>query len=87
MIPLFWFVFWTVLAALVVAAGLKARARQRARLGAMGARVDDDAVRRIVETGALTDETDEPLDLREIGEEEERFWSEPWDEPEELDPR
>lgn len=87
MITLFWFVFWTVLSALVVAAGLKARARQRAHLGAAGPSVDDEAIRRIVETGALTVDTDEPLDIREIGEEEERFWAEPWDEPEELDPR
>jgi hypothetical protein len=87
MVTLFWFAFWTFLAMLVVAAGLKARARRRAVVSAALPRVDDDAVRSIVETGALAVDADEPLDLLEIGEEEERFWSEPWDEPEELDPR
>ncbi len=87
MITLLWFVFWAVLAALVVAAGLKARVRQRAQLDAAEPSVDDDAIRHIIETGALTLDTDEPLDIREIGEQEERFWAEPWDEPEELDPR
>jgi hypothetical protein len=84
MVALFWLVFWGALSALVVAAGLKARARRRAALGAALPGVDDDAVRSIVETGALSVDADEPLDLREIGEEEERFWTETWDEPEEV---
>ena len=45
--------------------------------------VDDDAVKAILETGRLVTEEEEPLDLREIEEEERRFWSERWDEPEE----
>ena len=82
---LIWFTFWSVLALLAAAAGIRTYLRRRALLAAMSARLDDDAVRRIVETGALSLEVDEPLDLREIGEEEERFWSETWDEPEESD--
>lgn len=84
MIPLFWFVFWMLLSALVVTAGLKSYARRRAVLAAGLPSIDDDAIRTIVETGALTIDVDEPLDLREIGEEEDRFWSESWDEPEEA---
>ncbi len=84
MIPVLWFVCWMVLSVLVVTAGLKAYARRRAVLAASLTSLDDDAIRSIVETGSLTVEVDEPLDLREIGEEEERFWSERWDEPEEV---
>ena len=87
---LFWPVFWGVLSALVVAAGIKARARKRAALAGTLPKVDDDAVRAILDTGELGAERDEdePLDLREIDEEEERFWSESAseieEEPEEL---
>jgi hypothetical protein len=84
MVALFWFVFWTLLSVLVVAAGLKTYAHRRAVLATALPSIDDDAVRTIVERGALSIEVDEPLDLREIGEEEERFWSEHWDEPEEM---
>jgi len=45
--------------------------------------VDDAAVRAILETGVLVTDEDEPLDLESIDEEERRFWSEKWDEPEE----
>jgi hypothetical protein len=45
--------------------------------------VDDEALDTIRNTGILTDD-DEPLDIREIDEEERKFWSESWDEPEEL---
>lgn len=84
MIRLFWLVFWGALSALVVAAGLRARARKRAALAPLLPEIDDEAVRSIVETGSLGAEGDEPLDLVEIDQEEERFWSESWDEPEEL---
>jgi hypothetical protein len=45
--------------------------------------VDDRAVSQILETGVLAAEDDEPLDQAGIDEEERRFWSERWDEPEE----
>jgi hypothetical protein len=44
----------------------------------------DAMVRQIIEQGGLSDEQvpEEALDLEEIAKEEERFWSEKWDEPE-----
>ena len=45
--------------------------------------VDDGAVSQILEKGVLALDEDEPLDQREIDDEERRFWSERWDEPEE----
>jgi hypothetical protein len=89
MIHLFWILFWAALSALVVAAGLRAKVRRRALPRGRGPRLDDDAIRTIVATGSLLtvpddEEGDGPLDLEEIEEEEERFWSESWDEPEEL---
>lgn len=40
----------------------------------------DDMIRAIENAGRV--EVDEPLDLEEAAEEEDRFWSESWDEPE-----
>jgi hypothetical protein len=84
MANLFWFILWTTLTGLLVVAGILLRLRLRNRLGRGGeAHVDDDAVRAILETGTLDDGASDPLDLDEIEEEERRFWSESWDEPEE----
>lgn len=71
---------WTGLGALVVIGGLAVRRR----IGASRERpvLDDDAVRRIVDTGRLSVDEDPPLDIDEIEEAEDRFWSESWDEPE-----
>lgn len=81
---LFWLVFWATLAGLLLAAGIILRMRLREQLGkGKKLEVDDDAVRTILETGALDDGMPEPLDLDEIDEQERRFWSETWDEPEE----
>lgn len=46
--------------------------------------LSDDMVRQIIERGTLTDGQvpEEALDLEEIAKEEERFWSETWDESE-----
>lgn len=45
-------------------------------------RIDDEALRQIVEEGRLS--TEEPLDLEQARAEEERFWrDEAWDEAEE----
>jgi hypothetical protein len=71
------------LVALLTASGLRLRGRIRRPLAPGVPPVDDDAVDRILETGVLEDEADEPLDQAEIDEEERRFWSERWDEPEE----
>ncbi len=42
--------------------------------------LSDAAIRQIEASGRV--EVDEPLDLEEAAEEEERFWGETWDEPE-----
>lgn len=44
--------------------------------------LSDAAIRRIEASGRV--EVDDPLDLEEAREEEERFWGESWDEPEPL---
>ena len=83
MLTLFWFVFWVGLAVLALAAGISLRVRLGEELASPRPVVDDEAVRSILETGTLVTPTDEPLEMDEIEEEERRFWSESWDEPEE----
>jgi len=80
MLTLFWILFWALLAALTVAAGwsLYERRMRRTRERLV---LDDDAIRTILDTGELHVDEDEPLNLEAIDEEEERFWSETWDEP------
>jgi len=72
---------WAGMGAMAVAAAVRLRQRLRDGRSPEGPEVDDDAVRRILETGRLTSSEEPPLDLEEIEEAEERFWSEPWDEP------
>jgi hypothetical protein len=74
---------WAGLAMLAVFGGAAVRRRLDASVDDNEASLDDDAIRRIIETGALSLDQDPPLDLEEIEEEEDRFWSESWDEPEE----
>ena len=81
---LIWFTFWGILSVLAIFACIAGYLRRRALFSASSTRIDDDAVRAIVEKGALTLEEDQPLDMREIEAEEERFWRETWDEPEEV---
>lgn len=74
--------FFAALGALALAAGAAARWRlRRGRAGDGG--ITDDDVRQIEEQGWLAREEDEPLDLDEIREAEERFWEPTWDRPEE----
>jgi len=70
------------LVGLTVASGILLRYRLSGR-DRRTPTVDDAAVRAILETGVLVADEDEPLDLKSIDEEERRFWSEKWDEPEE----
>lgn len=72
---------WLVLSALLIAAGVRARMRQRSAFGTSSPKVDDSVVRTIERGGGVRVDADEPLDLDEIGKEEERFWSETWNEP------
>jgi len=81
MITLFWLVLWAGLAALIVAAGVTVHLRRKEAIAAETLVVDDSVIEQILETGEVFVEDDEPLDLNEIDDEEERFWSESWDEP------
>ena len=67
---------------LALAAGVAARWRIHRVTGREESpEVDDEAVRRIEEEGRLETDEREPLDRDRIREEEDRFWSETWDEP------
>lgn len=81
MMTFFWLTFGLGLAVLTVAAGVTLHARRRSRFGAQAPRVDDQVLEEILTHGEVWIDEDEPLDLEEIDHEEERFWSESWDEP------
>jgi len=66
-------------AALVVVGWLGYR-RRLGRVKKHG--LDDGAIRQIEASGRV--EMEDPLDLSEAAEEEERFWGESWDEPEAM---
>lgn len=66
-------------AVLVVVGWIEYR-RRLARVRERG--LSDGDLRQIEASGRI--ERDEPLDLEEANEEEERFWGESWDEPEPL---
>ncbi len=80
MLALFWFVFGAGFALLAVAAGVTLHVRRREAYRRVPV-VDDDMIDWIIERGEVFVEDDEPLDLEQIDDEEERFWSESWDEP------
>lgn len=69
---------------LALVAGLLVRWRIRAFTRRAPPEVTDEVVRRIEEVGSLETDEPEPLDPERIREEEERFWSETWDRPENL---
>ena len=81
MLTLFWIAFGAGLAALVVAAGVSLHVRRKEVHASAAPVIDDSAIERILQTGELMVEEHEPLDQEEIDDEEERFWSESWDEP------
>ena len=81
MLFFFWFVFGAGLATLAIAAGVSLRARRVGVIGRSRPVLDDVAIDHIIEHGEIWIAEDEPLDLDEIDDEEERFWSESWDEP------
>ena len=76
--------FWTTLTILVMAAALRMYVRRKELFTSNVPVLDDNAIETIMEIGELRTDEDEPLDLEEIDEEEERFWRESWDQPEEL---
>lgn len=69
------------LAVLVAVAGWGVRRRLRAQTRPG---VTDDIVRRIETVGRVEAEDVEPVDLDLVREEEDEFWAQTWDEPEEL---
>lgn len=75
---------WVALSILVVLAAVLIRLRIHDPPGGSGTALDDDAIRRIEETGRLRTPEPEPLDQEAIDEAERRFWEEDWEEPEEL---
>lgn len=70
--------FWIGLAVLVIVAGLLARRGERRHT------LTDDLVRQIEKTGRIDREDVEPLDIRDIREQEDEFWAQDWDRPESL---
>ena len=79
MIAFFWFIFGAGFALLAVAAGVTVHVRRRDAYARVPV-VDDALLEQIIETGQVHVD-DDPLDLDQIDDEEERFWSESWDEP------
>ncbi len=71
------------LAILSLLAGLAIRWRFMRRTGRVGTLLSDEDIDQILATGRLKVD-DDPLDLDEVREAEERFWSETWDEAEEV---
>ena len=71
-----------LLAIVAIVAGLLARRKLRSDTGSR--QVTDELIRQIESTGRLEDSEPEPLDLGEIRAEEDAFWEQTWDEPEEL---
>jgi hypothetical protein len=69
-------------ALLAIVAGLLARRRLRRDRGP--APVTDELVRQIEDSGRVRTREAEPLDLGEIRTEEDAFWEQTWDEPEEI---
>ena len=79
--------FWIFLALLAGAAGLRYLAHLRSAAHGAPPRVDDDALRRILEHGTISDgrdADDEPLAMTKAARAEDEFWAESWDEPEEY---
>lgn len=74
------FALWlTVLTVLAVVVRLL---RSRSRSTRAG--VTDDMVRQIERRGTLRVEEREPIDINDVRAEEDAFWSETWDEPDEY---
>lgn len=71
---------FVALAALVAVAGwrLRHRLRRQTRSG-----VTDEVVRQIETVGRVDAEDVDPLDMERVRAEEDEFWAQTWDEPEE----
>jgi hypothetical protein len=71
-------------ALLVAAATIYVWHRRRPKASLPDGWLTDDMVQQIIDLGVLSERQvpEEALDLKEVAQEEERFWSETWDEPE-----
>jgi hypothetical protein len=69
---------------LLVGGFVAIRRRFRVRSSAKESWLTDQMIQQIIEVGALSDQQvpEEALNMEEIARQEERFWSETWDEPE-----
>jgi len=74
------FAFWLTVLTVVAVVVRLLRNQTRGGLGS----VTDDMVQQIEHQGTLRVEEHEPLDLDDVRAEEDSFWSETWDEPEEI---
>ncbi len=83
-IRFFWPVLWFFLCALVGCAWISMRRKLKRSIEVPPPRIDEGDIRRIEEEGVLFTDDPEPLDLKQISREEDEFWKETWDEPEEL---
>jgi hypothetical protein len=70
--------------ALIVAAATIYIRRLRRQAPSPDGWLTDDMVHQIIDLGVLTERQvpDDALDLKGVAQEEERFWSETWDDPE-----
>jgi cytochrome c-type biogenesis protein CcmH/NrfF len=72
---------WITLALLVVVAGVRVWLRARRGHGPRVHPLTDEEIRRLERGGSVSIEP--PTDMGEVAEEEQRFWEEHWDEPDE----
>tara|TARA_B100000700_G_scaffold94066_1_gene106117 strand:- start:4174 stop:4443 length:270 start_codon:yes stop_codon:yes gene_type:complete len=79
----FWVSLGVGLGVMVISARVSLRLRRSRKVEEKAQILDDQAVDRIIRQGKLSINED-VLDLDAIDDEEERFWSETWDEPEEA---
>ena len=82
-LELFWVGFGVGLGVMVISARVSLRLRRSRQVEEKTQILDDQAVDRIIRQGKISINED-VLDLKAIENEEERFWSENWDEPEEA---
>lgn len=76
---------WIALTALACVAALRYWLRlRRLHSSARHPIVDERAIERIIRTGSLETDDEDPLDVDEAARAEDEFWSESWDEPEEF---
>jgi hypothetical protein len=72
---------WIVIALLVIVGGVRAWSRLRDHRDSGVRPLTDEEIRRLERGGSISIEP--PMDMSEIAEEEQRFWEEHWDEPDE----